>query len=97
MSAYLIVDTHVRARESPERKRYAEEVPKTLEKYGGSYLVRAGKFEVLEGEWNPELLVVLEFPSMRALKRWYNSKEYRQILPLALKSTTRDLVAVNGL
>lgn len=97
MSAYLIVDTHVRERDSPERKRYAEEVPKTIEKYGGRYLVRAGKFEVLEGDWNPEILVVLEFPSMRALKRWYNSEEYRQILPLALKSTTRDLVAVNGL
>lgn len=97
MSAYLLVDTHVRERDSPERKRYVEEAPKTVEKYGGRYLVRTGKLEVLEGDWAPEILVVLEFPSMQALKRWYDSEEYRRILPLALKSTTRNLVAVDGL
>lgn len=96
MSVYAIADLDVKDRNSPELKRYAEEVPKTIEKYGGRYLVRGGKFEVLEGGWKPKLMVVLEFPTMEALKRWYNSEEYRPLLALRQKAASTDAVVVEG-
>src|SRR3954463_76094 len=46
---------------------------------GGRYLARGGLHEVLEGDWEPHRLVVLEFPDMASLKAWYDSPEYAPI------------------
>jgi uncharacterized protein (DUF1330 family) len=94
MSAYIIADLDVK---DPEQFReYAELVPKTIEKYGGRYLVRAGKFEVREGGWNPTLLVVLEFPSWDAADTWYNSEEYRPLKEMRMRAARTDGVLVEG-
>jgi uncharacterized protein (DUF1330 family) len=38
-------------------------MPATLTKYSGRYIVRGGKFETLDGNWNPKRLLLLEFPA----------------------------------
>ncbi len=46
--------------------------------HGGRYLVRSGKSEVLDGDWQPRRLVVLEFDSVEKAKAWRNSPEYAE-------------------
>lgn len=94
MSAYVIANLTVT---DPEQLgRYAELVPATIEKYGGRYLVRGGKFDVIEGTWSPHLVVVLEFPSWDAALTWYNSEEYRPLKEMRMKSAHTDGVLVQG-
>jgi uncharacterized protein (DUF1330 family) len=61
--------------------KYAAGVPKTIEKYGGHYLVRGGKTQALEGE-APKRIVVIAFNSAADAQRWYNSPEYSAIRPI---------------
>ena len=61
--------------------KYRELVPKTITDHGGEYVVADVKSIAIEGD--PEhLSVVLKFPHMGALKGWYDSPEYQEILPL---------------
>ena len=94
MAAYLIVDLNVE--DAAGYDSYRREVPATLAKYGGRFLVRGGTSEVLEGDWAPKRVVVLEFPSMDALKRWYHSEEYKPLIKLRQTHSTGDLIAVEG-
>jgi len=72
--AYMVVD----ARSSdPERMvEYRSLAQVAVAAYGGRYLVRGAPYETLEGTWQPQRLVVLEFPSMDAARGFYNSPEY---------------------
>ena len=65
-----------------------------IQKYGGRYLVRRRAVEVLEGEWNPERLTLIEFPSKARAKKFYDSPEFREIVGLRLRSATTNLVLV---
>ena len=73
-AAYLVVD----ARSSdPERMaEYRRLAQIAVAAYGGRYLVRGAAYETLEGIWQPQRLVVLEFPSMEAARKFYDSPEY---------------------
>jgi uncharacterized protein (DUF1330 family) len=94
MAAYVIVDIEVT--DPAVIEEYRKRVPATLEKYGGKFLVRGGKFEKLEGAWQPKRLVLVEFPSMEHARRWYDSEEYREPKALRLKGSTGNLILVEG-
>jgi uncharacterized protein (DUF1330 family) len=72
--AYMVVD----ARSSdPERMvEYRRLAQVAVAHYGGRYLVRGAPYETLEGNWQPQRLVVLEFPDMEAARKFYDSPEY---------------------
>ena len=73
--AYMVVDA--RSSNPPERMaEYRRLAQIAVEKHGGRYLVRGAPYETLEGSWQPQRLVVLEFPSMDAARGFYNSPEY---------------------
>lgn len=94
MAAFIIGDVRV---ENPERYRdYTAHTEATLEPYGGHFVVRGGASTVLEGEWQPNRLVVIEFPSAQAAKDWYGSEAYRQIIPIRQEASTGSLVLVEG-
>ncbi|HTY76775.1 MAG TPA: DUF1330 domain-containing protein [Candidatus Bathyarchaeia archaeon] len=94
MAAYVIVDIEIH--DAAQYDEYRKQVPATIAKYGGKFLVRGGPFEQLEGSWKPTRLVVLEFPSMAQAKRWYDSEEYRGPKALRLKASKASLVIVEG-
>ena len=94
MAAYVIVDVDIQ--DAALYDEYRERVPATIEKYGGKFLVRGGRFEQLEGTWQPTRLVLLEFPSMEQAKRWYDSQEYREPKALRLKASKANLILVEG-
>ncbi len=95
MPAYFIVDVDVKDPEAYEG--YKKAAADSIAQYGGRYLVRVGKHEVLEGTWHPTRLVVLEFPSVDAARRWYSSPEYSKVKPIRLKHAVGSLVLVEGL
>ena len=71
MPAYVIAETEVT---DPERyEQYKAAVPAAIAAGGGRFLVRGGESVVLEGDWQPSRLVVLEFADLAAAKRWYES------------------------
>ncbi|MBN2711393.1 MAG: DUF1330 domain-containing protein [Planctomycetes bacterium] len=68
---------------NPDRyDAYRQKARKIVETYGGRYLARGGQFATVVGGWNPEALVVIEFPSREALDKCFSSEEYRAIVVL---------------
>ena len=94
MPAYVIVDLEVT--DPVGMEEYRKQVPATVEKYGGRFLVRGGKHETLEGDWRPRRVVLLEFPSVEQARRWYDSEEYREPKALRFKTARTNLVLVEG-
>lgn len=95
MPAYVIVDVDVR---DPERyERYKELAPPAIARYGGRFLARGGETDVLEGDWVPHRLVVLEFDSLEQARRWHDSSEYAEARALRQATTISTMVAVEGL
>jgi uncharacterized protein (DUF1330 family) len=95
MPAYVIVETDIHDPEQYERYRAAARGP--VHAGGGHFIVRGGELAVLEGDWNPPRLVVLEFPDLEAAKRWYESSEYEEAKRLREGAANLRMVAVQGL
>jgi uncharacterized protein (DUF1330 family) len=94
VAAYLIVDIDIH--DAAGLEEYRNRVPATVTKYGGRFIVRGGKFEKLEGNWEPKRLVLLQFPSVRQAKEWYDSEEYRPLKAMRLKASSSNLILVEG-
>jgi uncharacterized protein (DUF1330 family) len=94
MPAYAIVDVRIT---EPERyPEYAKAVPATIKKYGGRYLVRGADLRPIEGDWDLNRFVVLEFPNMEQLQRWYSSPEYEPLKKLRFETAECRMVWVEG-
>ena len=73
--AYMVVDA--RSSDPDRMLEYRRLAQIAVAHYGGRYLVRGAAYETLEGSWQPQRLVVLEFPGMAAARAFYDSPEYR--------------------
>lgn len=94
MPAYVIVETDVTDPEQYEQYKAAS--PGAIAGGGGRFLVRGGELAVLEGDWRPPRLVVLEFEDLEAAKRWYESEAYQQAKKLREGAASFRAVAVQG-
>ena len=94
MSAYLIVETDIH---DPERyERYKQASPGAIAASGGRFLARGGELAVLEGDWHPARLVVVEFAGLDAAKRFYDSPAYEDAKRLRAGAAKLNMVAVQG-
>ena len=95
MTAYVIVETDVT---DPEQyQQYMAASHAAIAAGGGRFLVRGGELAVLEGDWRPPRLVVLEFEDLEAAQRWYESEAYQQAKKLREGAASFRAVAVQGL
>ena len=94
MPAYVIVETDIRDPEQYERYKAAS--PDAVRSGGGRFVVRGGELAVLEGDWEPSRLVLLEFPDLDAAKRWYASPGYEEVKALREGAAKLRMVAVEG-
>ncbi len=75
-AAYIIVDMQIS--DMDQYKQYMAAAPDAVKAAGGEYLVRGGRFEVMEGEWQPARVAMLRFPSFDQAKAFYDGEQYRQ-------------------
>lgn len=95
MSAYMIVNLDVK--DTTAYEEYKTKVPALIQKHGGKYLVRGGKFVILEGDWKPTRLVLFEFPSIAAVQALFDDPEYQPLKTLRQRVSKTDAVVVEGL
>jgi uncharacterized protein (DUF1330 family) len=94
MAAYVIVDIVVH---DPERyEEYKRLAAPTVGQYDGRYVVRGGHAERLEGERDPNRVVVLEFPTLEQAKAWWNSSEYAPAKAIRQAVATSEMILVQG-
>lgn len=94
MAVYMILEIEVVDAET--YAEYVAQAPATVEQYGGRYLVRGGAVTALAGGWDPQRLVVIEFPTMERFQEWLTSPEYSTIAPLRERSTKGKAIVVEG-
>lgn len=77
-------------------KQYLAAVSPVVARFGGKYIVRAGKTFSLEGAPPSGRIVIIEFESLAAAKRFEESPEYKAIAPLRQRAATSRLFLVEG-
>lgn len=92
MTAYIIGNIHT-LDTSDALAEYRRRVGATLEGYGGRFAIRGGKIDVIEGDWVPVHLSIMEFDDGEQAREWLNSAIYQEILPLRA-GVKMDLVIV---
>ena len=91
---YLIVRINISDTELFQQ--YPPLSTKAVEKFGGKYLIRGGKFEVVEGNWPVERTTVVEFESFDKAKEFYNSLEYQDAKKVRQESAESDFILIEG-
>jgi uncharacterized protein (DUF1330 family) len=95
MPAYVVAE--VKVTDPAKYESYKQLAPPAVAKYGGRYIARGGKTVTLEGDWKPERLVLLEFPSLAQAEAFYNSPEYGKARAARKGAASMRLLAVEGL
>jgi uncharacterized protein (DUF1330 family) len=92
--AYVICDIEVT--DAAAYEGYKALSGPALAAHGGTFLVRGGATEVLEGERQPNRVVVLEFPDAETARRWYHSPEYEEAKRARAGAATGSFILVEG-
>ncbi len=94
MPAYVIVEVEI---EDPiAYEEYKKLTPAAIAVYDGRFIVRGAKTECLEGAWNPQRIVVLEFPSVERAKEWWASPEYTKAKAIRQRAAKTKMIVVEG-
>ena len=95
MPAYIIVEIDIL--DPVGYEEYKKLAGATVKKYGGKYIVRGGKAEVLEGDWKPKRIVVLQFENMERAKAWLKCPEYAEPRKMRHRTAKTRMILVEGL
>lgn len=93
MSVYLVID--IKVHDAPVYSEYITRARPIVESHGGRYLTR-GSAEPFAGDWRPERVVIIEFPSAEDVKRCFGSPEYAAVAPLRQRSTVSRAILAAG-
>ena len=93
-SAYIIANVTVTDPVQYEQYRKLSSI--AMQAYGAEPCVRGGAVTVLEGDWQPERVVVLKFPSVEKAKAFYESPEYQRAKDARQGASVMRMVAVEG-
>lgn len=94
MAAYVIVE--IETTDAELMAEYRAQATPTVAAFGGRYLARGGRTDVLEGDRRPERVVVLEFESLERARAWWESEEYRSARELRQRAGRTTMIAVEG-
>jgi uncharacterized protein (DUF1330 family) len=94
MAAYVI--TEIDITDPAGYEQYKQMGPPTVAAYGGKFIARGGSIEVLEGDWRPKRVVVLEFESLERAKEWWSSSAYSPAKKVRQRTARTNMVVVEG-
>jgi uncharacterized protein (DUF1330 family) len=94
MSAYLVLDFSITDLQG--FLPYVDAIPGFIDKHGGRYIVRGATPAVMEGDWSPERLVILEFPSRENATAFLDDPQAQALFDLRHRTTDSKLVLVEG-
>lgn len=94
MAAYLIVDIDVH--DPDTYQTYAAQVPALVARHGGTYLVRGGNPQPVEGDWSPSRVVVLQFPDEAAARAFNDDPDYAPVKAIRHRASTGKMILVQG-
>ena len=94
MSAYIIADIQVS--DPVAYDDYRPLAAASIARFGGRFIVRGGKVDLLEGGPKPERIVVIEFPDVDTARRWYQSEEYQTALQIRRAASRGRVLLVEG-
>lgn len=94
MDGFVIAEIEVKDAEAYEE--YKRQVAPTVEAFGGTYVVRGGSAEALEGGWEPRRIVVLRFESPERAREWYGSEMYEGPKKIRQAAARSRLILVEG-
>ena len=95
MPAYIIAEHKIT--DAAKFEEYRAKVGPMIAKHGGRYITRPGSHKILEkGYWQPERVVIIEFPDMAALNAWYHSAEYQPLIKLRQQAAIDMLITLDG-
>ena len=94
MAAYVLVDNRIHNQE--DFNEYIEKIPNVVAACGGRFLARGGAIRVVEGDYTPERVVVIEFGSLEQAETFVNSAEYIELSAIRNRSTKTSTIIVDG-
>ena len=95
MPAYVIVEVYIH--DHREYEEYKKLTPAAIAAFDGKFLVRGGHTLSVEGDWNPERLVVLEFPTVKRANEWWHSPLYTEAKLIRQRAARTKMIIVEGL
>jgi uncharacterized protein (DUF1330 family) len=95
MAACVIVE--IRVTDPAGFEEYKKPVPPTIAAFGGKYLARGGRTEMLEGGWDRERVVILEFPTLERAREWWASEAYRRPKEIRQQCATTRMIVVESM
>ena len=87
VAAYLLVDITVHDRDS-YISEYLPPVDSLIAKHGGKVTHRITGIEALEGSWEPERLLLIEFPDRAAVEAFWRDPDYEPVKEIRLRTAT---------
>jgi uncharacterized protein (DUF1330 family) len=94
VKAYLVLDLSIN--DFAGFKRYIAEIPAHISKHAGKYIVQGAPPTPVEGDWTPERMVIIEFPSRQNAEAFLSDPDIQDLFKVRQKTTTSRLVLVDG-
>jgi uncharacterized protein (DUF1330 family) len=94
MKAYLVLD--LRVNDFAGFRKYIAEIPAFIAKHSGKYIVQGVQPTVIEGDWKPEPMVIIEFPERQKAEAFLGDPEIQDLFKVRHDTTTSKLVLVDG-
>jgi uncharacterized protein (DUF1330 family) len=98
MPAYFVIELPVE--EGEVIAEYEDHATAPVLEAGGRFLIRGNTYRPLEGDWHPARLVVMEFPDLDAVERFYNSETNQRLRKIRERATggkPARAIAIEGL
>lgn len=94
MAGYMLIDTEIF--DQDVFAEFAVKIVEAMEAHGGRFLVRGGTTEVMDGDWVPHRIVIMEFESFERAQGFVNSPEYAALQDLRARCMHARTMIVDG-
>ena len=93
-SAYILANVDVS--DPQQYEQYKKLSSHAMQVHGAEVCVRGGAVQVLEGDWSPQRVVLLKFPTAEAARRFYDSPEYAAAKQARQGAAVMRMVLIEG-